>query len=249
MPRLTVYLDDGGVMNDNLRRAAEWQRLVGDFFAPRLGGACEHWAQVNREVFEDVWVKSMLEQKRAGLTYHDWSRRYQTNWLRAMARGVGVEIPEDDEEVLGLALEAALYVTHRCQSYFADAPPAIVDLAGAGFRLCTASGEESQELDGYLRVMGVRDAFTHLFGPDLVDVHKEDGHLYYPRAFALAGQDPAEAVIVDDSPRALAAAATAGAYTVLVRRDSSRDTDGYTGAVINDLSDLPALVSRLEYGA
>ncbi len=32
-----ILLDDGGVMNDNRLRGEQWQRLVGEFFAPRLG--------------------------------------------------------------------------------------------------------------------------------------------------------------------------------------------------------------------
>jgi hypothetical protein len=38
-----VFLDDGGVLNDNERRAPEWRRLLGEFFAPRLGGTPEAW--------------------------------------------------------------------------------------------------------------------------------------------------------------------------------------------------------------
>ena len=36
--RLIIFLDDGGVMNDNNTRALQWQRLVSEFFAPLLGG-------------------------------------------------------------------------------------------------------------------------------------------------------------------------------------------------------------------
>ena len=31
-------------MNDSRRRSVQWQRLVGEFFAPRLGGTAEAWA-------------------------------------------------------------------------------------------------------------------------------------------------------------------------------------------------------------
>jgi len=40
-----VFLDDGGVLNDNDRRAVEWRRLLGEFFAPRLGGTPEAWGE------------------------------------------------------------------------------------------------------------------------------------------------------------------------------------------------------------
>lgn len=39
MGRLTIFVDDGGVMNDNRLRAPQWRRLLGEFFPPRLGGS------------------------------------------------------------------------------------------------------------------------------------------------------------------------------------------------------------------
>ena len=38
---LTVFLDDGGVLNDIERRIAEWGRLIADCLSPRLGGIRE----------------------------------------------------------------------------------------------------------------------------------------------------------------------------------------------------------------
>ena len=47
MIRLVVFLDDGGVMSDNRLRGVQWQRLVGEFFVPLLGGTHEAWANAN----------------------------------------------------------------------------------------------------------------------------------------------------------------------------------------------------------
>ena len=56
--RLMVFLDDGGVMNDNGTRASQWQRLVSEFFVPLLGGTAEAWSHANRvaadRLFEPV---------------------------------------------------------------------------------------------------------------------------------------------------------------------------------------------------
>ena len=39
MPRIEhIFLDDGGVINDNSLRAVQWPRLVGEHFSKRLGG-------------------------------------------------------------------------------------------------------------------------------------------------------------------------------------------------------------------
>lgn len=45
--RLLVFLDDGGVMNDNNTRALQWQGLVSEFFIPLLGGSSDAWSRAN----------------------------------------------------------------------------------------------------------------------------------------------------------------------------------------------------------
>ncbi len=43
----TIFLDDGGVMNDNTLRGPEWQRHVGEYLSPRLGGSLQAWGNAN----------------------------------------------------------------------------------------------------------------------------------------------------------------------------------------------------------
>ena len=57
----SIFLDDGGVMNDNALRGAQWQRLVGEFLAPRLGGDPEARAQANKVVAERMWRRYQEE--------------------------------------------------------------------------------------------------------------------------------------------------------------------------------------------
>ena len=52
---LELFLDDGGVLNDNSLRGPEWLRLIGEFMPARLGGTAEQWASANRVVFSQVW--------------------------------------------------------------------------------------------------------------------------------------------------------------------------------------------------
>jgi HAD superfamily hydrolase (TIGR01509 family) len=63
--------------------------------------------------------------------------------------------------------------------------------------------------------MGVRDCFGQLYGSDLLDTLKERPE-YYTRLFANAQLDPTDALVIDDSPRALAWARELGATTVLI---------------------------------
>ena len=52
MPLLNIFLDDGGVITDKQQRAAEFWRLVGDYFVPLLGGTEEAWTRTHRTVVD-----------------------------------------------------------------------------------------------------------------------------------------------------------------------------------------------------
>ena len=112
-----------------------------------------------------------------------------------------------------------------------------------GYMLHTASGESSLDLAGYLQAMGVRDCFGRLYGPDLIETLKE-GPEYYERIFADLGIEAAEALVVDDSPRAIEWAMQVGARTVLVG-DSSFPQTGTT-LHIGCLIELPAMLQQLD---
>jgi HAD superfamily hydrolase (TIGR01509 family) len=112
-----------------------------------------------------------------------------------------------------------------------------------GYSLHTASGEPSLDLEGYLHAMGVRGCFGRLYGPDLIDTLKE-GPAYYECIFADLGIAAADALVVDDSPRAIQWAMQVGARTVLVG-DSSLP-QRRTSLHIASLVELPALLQRLD---
>lgn len=212
-----LFIDDGGVMNDNSIRPAEWQRLVGEFMPPRLGGDPKRWAEANGACFGQVWER-FAGRLDTFATHAAYQREYDLDWLSSMCDYLGLAMPPEDES-LKLAREAAMYITSRARSAFAGAPEAILALHQAGYELHTASNETSWELDGYLTGMGVRDCFTHLFGPDLVDRMKA-GSDYYRRAFVLAGVEPGDALVIDDSVSACAWASEAGARVVHIGSDA-----------------------------
>lgn len=89
--------------------------------------------------------------------------------------------------------------------------------------------------------MRVRDCFGRLYGPDLIETLKE-GPEYYERIFADLGIAAADALVVDDSPRATRWARQVGAQTVLVG-DSSPLRTGTT-VHIGSLVELPALLQQ-----
>ena len=244
--RLTIFLDDGGVMNDNSVRGSDWQRLVGDFLAPRLGGDRRRWASANLVVAERLFDKYKetfgLDPQAA---YNAYWAGDQDEWLTGMCEIVGVSAPDDSDERVRLANEAGAYVTRRVRAAYPGVVDTIRYLGSLGYALHTASGEHSYELEGYLEGMGVRGLFRRLYGPDLINTAKQS-RSYYERVFADARVGPGRAVVVDDSEIAIRWASEAGATAILVS-DGSNPVEGAVSA-IRGLTELPALMERMERG-
>jgi HAD superfamily hydrolase (TIGR01509 family) len=233
-----VFIDDGGVMNDNSLRGPQWQRLVAEFFVPILGGEHAAWAEANRVVFQRLWDEFILVGPQ-GRDYTEWWDECQRIWLCEMAAFVGVQAPSDDAQCVKLAQQAAVCITQRVRSAYPGAVEAIRAIHEMGVSLFTASGGHSRELDGYLTGMGARGFFRTLYGPDLVNQAKE-GVEYYRRVFTHAGIDPKRALVVDDSPSAVAWARIAGAVTCLVTAVTPQDIPA--DLIVPRLADLPAII-------
>jgi HAD superfamily hydrolase (TIGR01509 family) len=225
-----IFLDDGGVMSDNAVRGGQWQRLVGEFFAPRLGGSPWAWAEANRRVSTALFAEfdAVLGDDRE---FAPFERRYNRLWLPPMCRWVGVDEPPE-EQIDALCREATDWITRRVEAPLRGAPETVQRLSRDGYRLFTASGEDSVALDGYLSAMGIRDCFgERLYGPDLIGVLKS-GPWFYEGIFADAGVDPADALVIDDSPKAVAWARGLGATAL------------HVGAELTRLADLPEWLSQ-----
>ena len=235
-----IFVDDGGVMNNNELRGHQWQRLVAEYLAPRLGGELDAWGPANKTVADRQFAKALdgtLFPSDRG--YVDVWDDEEKRWLREMCELVGVDAPASDEACLALARDTAAYVTRRVRSSFPGVAEALRFLHSQGYVLHTASGEVSQELDGYLTGMGVRHLFDRLYGPDIVDTFKSS-RAYYDRIFADSGVLPSDALVVDDSPKAVGWARDAGATAVLVSRQPA--DGGEASPVIGSLSELPGFL-------
>ena len=234
MRELVILLDDGGVLNDNAARGPQWQRLVGEYFAPRLGGAPAAWAEANRVVIDRLieaggWDRLM----RAAPNYAAYEADYYSRWLRGMCAEVGVPAPAEAECVAqGIAAEA--YIIPRVHSAYPGAVEAIGTLRARGYTLHTASGGGSRLLEMYLEAMGVRDCFGRLYGPDLIETFKT-GPAYYARILAELGLRAEQALFVDDNLAPLGWAAETGARTLLVGRRA--EAEGFEQ--VNSLAELP----------
>jgi HAD superfamily hydrolase (TIGR01509 family) len=237
-----LFIDDGGVMNDNERRGAQWRPLVGEFFAPRLGGTPEAWAAANYVVVGRMLeTAAWMARMQAVPDYAEFDRRYLRDWMQGMCEIVGVPAPPEEEGRI-LARAATATIIPQIDSAYPGAVDTIRALRARGYTLHTASGESSDDLAGYLTGMGVRDCFGTLYGTDLVTTLKM-GPEFYTRIFEHAGVAPAEALVADDSPQAVAWAAQVGAQAVLVR--DAAEADSWDGPRINRLAELPDVLARL----
>ena len=234
MKRPVLFLDDGGVLNDNAARAPQWRRLVGEYFAPRLGGDPAAWAEANRLVLEeDLSARGGWEGlMRAAIDQDDYDRQYFAMWLPGMCRRVGVSAP-DAVECTAMGRLAEDYIIPRVRSAFPSAAETVLSLWNDGYALHMGSGGASRLLTMYLDVMGIRQCFGRLYGPDLIDAFKISPE-YYTRILRAENLGAGEALFLDDSPRALGWAREAGAQTLLVGR---QDADGFER--IASLAELP----------
>jgi phosphoglycolate phosphatase-like HAD superfamily hydrolase len=191
-----VFIDDGGVLNDNNARAPQWRRLLGEYFVPRLGGTPQAWASANVSAFQRSWERFMARIASAGESggVDNWTREERGRWLVDMCEQVGVVTPDD---VASVGVDASIWVGERVQAAMPGAVEAVRTFKRKGLVIHTASGGMSWELDPYLRSMGIRQHFDRLYGPDLVDRYKNGPH-YHSAILADSGTDPGHAAIVDD---------------------------------------------------
>ncbi len=239
MPLLNIFLDDGGVITDKQRRAAEFKRLVGGSFVPLLGGTEEAWTYSHRAMVDRL-ANPQSARALAATDFVSFYRAYQLRWVAEMCELLDLPTPPEEER-LDLAYRALGWITRRIQAALPGAVEAIRLLHRQGYALHTASGACSLELAGYFEGLGVQHCFGRLYGADLVNTFKE-GPQYYARIFADAVVQPEEALVVDDSADATRWAAQLGARTLLI----SSSPRPATGAIprLESLAELPAFLQQ-----
>lgn len=244
MVRPVLFIDDGGVISDNIRRAAQWRPLVAEYFAPLLGGSPEAWMLANHEVITgilaaDAWAARLKSSR----DYESFEREYFLYWLTEMCERVGVPSPPEEESI-DLSRKATTWIIRQVRADFPGAAAAIRLLSDKGYRLCTASGEPSYDLEIYLGGMGVRSCFDRLYGPDLIGTFKA-GPEFYERLLSDAGVSARDALVVDDNQVALDWASELGMRTVQVTSTPGASGNGRAQAV-GSLAELPSLLAELE---
>ncbi len=239
---LTLLIDDGGVMSDNSLRAPQWQRLVGQYLAPRLGSTPEAWAAANVTVIQSFFAPGAWQARQ--LKYNDYitfQYDYNLEWLTSMCTILGIPSPPPDQAV-ALAEETYAWILPQVNAPIPCSPETIRHLHSLGHTLYTASGESEADLRAYTTTYNTNHCFTRLYGTDIINTLKS-GPLFYTRLFHHASIDPANALILDDSPFAVAWAIEAGARAILI--SSTNHDPGAPYPILPSLSHLPPYLTNL----
>jgi HAD superfamily hydrolase (TIGR01509 family) len=236
-----IFLDDGGVMNDNLKRGHQWQMLVGEFFSCRYGGKAEVWAEANKNVIDVVIEISTSLHDTPDVDYETSKGETIRSWVEGMFNGAGRGLPPSSEYE-DVFYSTARYVTPKVRAAYPGVVESIRALHEMGFTLHTASAEDSIDLHGYLTGMGVKELFSGLYGTDLIETWKLDGR-FYRAILRDVGISARHAIIVDDSPKMLGHARELGAHVIQVclTGDNQPSFPHY----LTHMGDLPQVVERV----
>jgi HAD superfamily hydrolase (TIGR01509 family) len=123
----------------------------------------------------------------------------------------------------------------------------VAEARGLGITLGVASSSSRAWVDGHLRRLGLRDAFTVVRCADDVARVKPDPALYLA-VLAAAEVDPREAMALEDSPNGVLAAKRAGLTCVAVPNPLTARLDlGAADLRLTSLAEVPltALLARL----
>jgi len=200
-----IFFDAAGVLLDTSAMQTQWQRLIGEFLAPRLGGAPSAWGPANAYAVERMWAR-YRDPRGTPRETHERLRRL---WLREMCEKVGVPSPRDAG---ALAEETYGWVAARVAAPMPGVVGAMRSLKARGFRLFTSTAQASLEIGGYLKAIEVRELFDETYGTDIIDRWKTNA-AFYRRILEHAGVRAEDAVTVDDQERCLDWAKRAGLRT------------------------------------
>lgn len=237
-----VFFDDGGVMNDNRIRGVQYQKLVGEYFTPKFGGEPYLWAEGNFNFVKEImreYTEAICDSR--DIDYKTYHMNFVKRWIEEMFNYVGVELPAKSEYIQ-IYQEAIEYITPNIRSSYPGVVDAIKKLKRFGFKLYTASGEDSLELKGYLQGMRVKDLFENFYGPDLINTHKTNDN-FFKRVLDDVWFEPDRTIIIEDNPKFLECALNSG--TNVIQACLTGEFEPSYQHYIKDMNELPEVVTNL----
>jgi phosphoglycolate phosphatase-like HAD superfamily hydrolase len=234
----TLFIDKGGVLIDNTVLGPQYRHLLGEFLPTELGGPSEAWANANvgagQRAFERYRQASLSAP---ASNIRDWYAEDVRRWLYEMCDEVGRPRPPASQADR-IANAAHEYVRRRVDIRTPRIVERLQDFHGRGLKLHIASGDQHSDLLGYLATMGTLDLFNRVYGSDVIDVWKSSA-AYYRAILADTETEAANAVVIDDSPRAIEWAGECDVRGVLVQR---RDGEAFEDAVLRAFDEVNVLL-------
>lgn len=242
--RPTLFFDFDDTLSDPIPFFLQFARAFGAGLCARFGGETEAWEKATADMLiavEDDYKQRFVGQPTNG--YCNWLNGLHHRGMQQVFDAMHCPLPDDVER---LAAETQFRALSQCNAAFPGATEALQALAGQGYPMHMASGQESRYLRDGLTGMGLVTYFGQLYGPDLVDCAKE-GPEYYQRVFDSAGVESNEAIIIDDYPPAIGWAVEVGAKVIQAKLTPVRDEETQSGvvAVVTDLHHLPHLIAYI----
>ena len=238
---ITLFFDDGGVLNDNNIRGKHWKTFVGEYYSTRFGGEPEIWGEANHKLISTLFNIFWRDGKEKFSDYQTFYNDFKKNMVLGMFREVGKILPRNInvEEVYNSARD---YVIPKVRSAIPGVINSIKELFARDFILYTAAGAVSIEMKMYLEGMGVIQYFKEFYGPDIINTWKS-GSEYYKAIFNHSRVDPTKAIIIEDQPRFLDNALKVGANVIqaCITGEHKPQFPFY----VEDMSDLPQIIEKI----
>lgn len=208
---ITLFFDDGGVLNDNKIRGEQWKTLVGEYYCSRFGGDPEVWGEANVQIIPSFFDMLRDGKEKFG-DYQTFYTNFKKHMVLEMFKEARKKLPKytNPVEVFNSTSE---YVIPKVQSAIPGVIDSIRELSSKNFILYTASGAVSIEMKLYLEGMGIVQYFQEFYGPDLINTWKIDSE-YYEAIFKHSKVDRTKAIIIEDNPRFLNGALEVGANVI-----------------------------------
>ena len=238
---ITIFFDDGGVINDNIIRGKQWKTLVGEYYSTRFGGEPEIWGEANHKLITSFFNIFWRDGKKNFDDYQAFYTDFKKNMVLGMFKEAGKILPKDIniEELYNSARD---YVIPKVRSAIPGVIDSIKELFARGFILYTAAGAVSIEMKMYLDGLGVSQYFVEYYGPDLINTWKS-GPDYYKAIFNHSGVDPTKSIIINDQPRFLDSAQKVGAN--VIQACITGEFEPQFPFYVEDMSDLLRIVGNV----
>jgi len=234
----TLFIDKGGVLIDNTVLSAQYRRLLGEYLPTELGGLNDAWANANVGAATRAFARYQQASMSApSTTIREWFADDVRRWLYEMCDEVGCPRPSAGQADR-IANGAHEYVRQHVDIRTPGIVERLQQLHARGLKLHVASGDQHADLVGYLETMGTRELFDRVYGSDLLNVWKSSP-AYYRAILAETGTAAENAVVIDDSVRAIEWAGECGLRGVLVRR---KDGEAFEDSVLRAFDEVDALL-------